>query len=75
MRWIVAIALFSGARLGKICQLRTTDLRQEGIQALIGHERGFTLDTYSGGFGLARLRGIVEKIEYPALDLTHLHVE
>ncbi len=36
-------------------------------RSLIGHGRGFTLDTYSGGKGLARLQGIVEKIAYPGL--------
>jgi hypothetical protein len=43
------------------------------IAALIGHERGFTRRVYSAGLGLDRLRGIVEKIKYPGLTLTHLH--
>lgn len=45
------------------------------IAALIGHERGFTLDVYSKGLEPKRLRGIVEKVKYPGLNLKHLHVE
>jgi integrase len=45
------------------------------IQALIGHERGFTLETYSGGLGLERLKKIVEKVQYPGLDLRRLYVK
>jgi integrase len=45
------------------------------IQALIGHERGFTLKTYSGGLALERLQKIVEKVQYPGVNLKHLHVK
>jgi integrase len=45
---------------------------QADVAALIGHERGFTFDTYSKGLATARLQGIVEKINYPGLTLNHL---
>ena len=44
---------------------------QADVAALIGHDRGFTFDTYSSGPGLSRLQGIVEKIEYPGLRLAY----
>ena len=47
---------------------------QSDLAALIGHERGFTFDTYSKGLELERLRGITEKIQYSGLRLTHLHI-
>jgi integrase len=47
---------------------------QADVAALIGHERGFTFDTYSKGLELTRLQGIVKRIEYPGLDLSHLYV-
>jgi integrase len=40
---------------------------QHDIAAVVGHARGFTLDTYSGGKGLAKLRDIVEKASWPGL--------
>jgi integrase len=43
------------------------------IGALVGHERGFTLDTYSKGLGLPRLQAITEKIAYPGLRPAHLY--
>ena len=36
---------------------------------ILGHSRGFSLDTYSGGPGLARLQGIVKRNEYPGVAL------
>lgn len=42
---------------------------------LLGHVRGFTFDTYSGGKGLQTLKGIVERVECPGLKLDHLYVE
>jgi integrase len=43
------------------------------IAAVLGHERGFTLSTYSKGLELRRLQEIVEKIRYPGLRLAHLY--
>jgi hypothetical protein len=40
------------------------------IAALIGHERGFTLETYSGGKGLRALREIMQRVRYPGLPDT-----
>jgi integrase len=54
------------------CLDNAEGVQETDIQALIGHERGFTLDTYSGGLGLAKLQTIVERIQYPGLKLTHL---
>jgi hypothetical protein len=41
---------------------------------LLGHARGFTFDHYSGGKGLQTLKGIVERVDYPGLNLTQLHI-
>jgi len=46
---------------------------RDDIAALIGHERGFTLETYSGGKGLRALREIMQRVRYPGLRLSHLH--
>ena len=54
------------------CLDNTEGVQETDIAALDGHARGFTLDTYSGGKGLAKLQAIVEKITYPGLDLSHL---
>ena len=41
---------------------------------LIGHERGFTYETYSPrGLDLPDLKRVVEQIAYPGLDLRPLH--
>ncbi len=48
---------------------------QADVAALIGHERGFTFDTYSKGLELQRLGRIIEKIKYTGLQLRHLHVD
>ena len=47
---------------------------RDDIAALIGHERGFTLETYSGGKGLKALQAIMQRVKYPRLRLQHLHV-
>jgi integrase len=51
----------------------TTSLDRAGVSstdaaALLGHQRGFTFSTYSSGPGLARLRDLVEKVNYGALE-------
>lgn len=52
----------------------TTALDQAGVPqadvaALLGHERGFSFDVYSGGPGIERLRDVVEKVHYKGLKL------
>ena len=47
---------------------------RDDIAALIGHERGFTLETYSGGKGLKALRDIMQRVKYPGLRFNHLYV-
>jgi len=45
------------------------------IAELIGHERGFTVETYAPlQLPLPRLKTMVERIKYPGLRLNHLHV-
>ncbi len=45
------------------------------IAELIGHERGFTVETYAPlGLPMARLKSLIERIKYPGLRLEHLHV-
>jgi integrase len=58
----------------------TTALDEAGVHQadaamLLGHARGFTFDHYSGGKGLQTLKGIVERVDYPGLNLTHLHID
>jgi integrase len=36
-------------------------------EALLGHSRGFSLDVYSSGPGLHRLKELIEKVHYPSL--------
>jgi hypothetical protein len=47
---------------------RTASIGPGDIEALIGHERGFTHETYSAGLELGRLREIVERSNIPACD-------
>jgi integrase len=47
---------------------------RDDIAALIGHERGFTLETYSGGKGLKALQALMQRVKYPQLRLQHLYV-
>lgn len=45
------------------------------IAELIGHERGFTVETYAPlGLPLSELKELVERIGYPRLQLSHLHI-
>jgi len=41
---------------------------QADAAMLLGHARGFSFDRYSGGPGLKRLRDVMERVAYPALD-------
>jgi integrase len=65
---------FHSFRKNVTTALDNAGISQADVAALIGHERGFTFDTYSGGKGLQALRGIVEKIKYPGLRLDHLYI-
>jgi integrase len=50
--------------------LERARLLQNEIAEIIGHEKGFTFDTYSpAGFALKQRQRIVEKIKYPRLKL------
>lgn len=43
------------------------------IAELIGHERGFTVETYAPlGLPVLRLKSLIERIKYPGLRLKHL---
>ncbi len=45
------------------------------IAELIGHERGFTVETYAPlGLPVPRLKSLIERIGYRGLSLKHLHV-
>jgi len=52
-----------------VTALNQAGVHQADIAAVIGHAQGFTLDVYSGGPGLKRLRDVVEKVKYPGLKL------
>jgi integrase len=41
---------------------------QADAAMLLGHARGFSFDRYSGGPGLKRLRDVMERVAYPALE-------
>ena len=44
------------------------------IAELIGHERGFTVETYAPlGLPMPALKELIERIRYPGLRLTHLY--
>lgn len=66
---------FHSLRKNFATALDNAGANRDEIAALIGHERGFTLETYSGGKGLQALASIVEKVEYSGLKLDHLHVK
>jgi integrase len=45
------------------------------IAELIGHERGFTVETYAPlQLPVSRLKSLIERISYRGLRLNHLHV-
>jgi integrase len=58
---------FHSFRKTFVTALDNAGVPQHDIAAVVGHARGFTLDTYSGGKGLAKLRDIVEKVSWPGL--------
>jgi integrase len=65
---------FHSLRKNFTSPLDAAGVPQSDVAAIVGHERGFTFDVYSAGPGLARLAGIVEKVEYSGLRIAHLHV-
>jgi site-specific recombinase XerD len=42
-------------------------IAEHDIKALMGHSRGFSLNTYSAGPDLLKLQGMIEKVHYPSL--------
>ena len=65
---------FHSFRKNVTTALDNAGFNRDEIAALIGHERGFTLETYSSGKGLEALRQIAERIKYPGLRLGYLLV-
>ncbi len=65
---------FHSLRKNFATALDNAGFTRDDIAALIGHERGFTLETYSGGKGLKALRDIVQRVRYPGLRLTDLYI-
>ncbi len=65
---------FHSLRKNFTTALDNAGVHQADAAMLLGHARGFTFDTYSGGKGLQTLAGIVERVEYPGLRLDHLHM-
>lgn len=60
---------FHSLRKNFVTALNQAGVHQADIAAVVGHAQGFTLDTYSGGPGLKRLRDVVEKVKYAGLKL------
>jgi integrase len=58
---------FHSFRKNATTALDNAGVKSTDIAAVLGHERGFTLDTYSKGLELPALQAIVEKIKYPGL--------
>jgi hypothetical protein len=49
---------------------------QAEIAELIGHEQGFTNKFYTPlQLPMPALKELIERVGYPGLNLTHLHVE
>jgi len=53
------------------CLDNADGVSQADVAAIVGHERGFTLDRYSEGRGLPGLQQIVEQVKYTGLRLSH----
>jgi integrase len=65
---------FHSLRKNFTTALDNADVHQGNAAVLLGHTRGFTFDTYSGGKELQALQAMVERVGYPGLVLDHLHV-
>lgn len=78
--WIPLIAMFTGARIGEIAQLRVGDVRQEGSEDRGGkvwfihirHDEAEGLTTKSGKSRPAALHHILEKIGFIAFHAKRL---
>ncbi len=65
---------FHSFRKNVATALDNAGVAQADVAALLGHERGFSFDRYSGGKDLKALRAIAEKISYQGLNLVHLDI-
>lgn len=54
--------------------LREADISIEKVRALGGWSTGNTEDDYGGGLRASTLAKAIEKVKYPSLDLSHLHI-
>jgi integrase len=61
---------FHSFRKNVVTALDNAGVHRADIAAVVGHERGFTLDTYSGGKGLIALATIIERVEYAGLEIS-----
>ena len=67
--------VFHSLRKNAAQALKNARTSANEIAEVIGHERGFTVETYAPlGLPIAVLKELVERIAYPGLDLTHLYV-
>ena len=66
--------VFHSLRKNAAQALKNARTTPNEIAELIGHERGFTIETYAPlGLPVSVLADLVERIKYPNLDLAHLH--
>ena len=64
---------FHSLRKTFVTCLDNAGVAQGDVAALVGHERGFSFDRYSGGKSLLALKEIVERVSYPGLRLKAAH--
>jgi integrase len=64
---------FHSFRKNVVTVLDNARVPEPDAAAIIGHERGFTFDTYSAGLDLPALQSIVDKIDFKGLDIRHLY--
>jgi integrase len=64
---------FHSFRKNFVSALDEARVPRDDVAALVGHERSFSLQVYSAGKSLVELKRIVEQVNYPGLDLSHLH--
>ena len=66
--------VFHSLRKNAAQALKNARTSPSEIAELIGHERGFTVETYAPlGLPLAVLKELVERIDYPNVDLSRLY--
>lgn len=67
--------VFHSLRKNAAQALKNAQTTVNEIAELIGHERGFTVETYAPlGLPVPVLKEIVERIAYPRVDFSRLHV-